>query len=208
MNTESLNRRYEKKKATPRGLIGGDFEAMGCILFDLVCVCGMRPGHSVVELDCGRGRLTVHLSQYLKASYLGIDSDPQALAYTRELTGNRSDWRFEPPSGFRIAAPDATIDTVCCFGPLTRLLHEESYLYLEEIERVLKPGGKVILSFLEFEVPNHWAVFEQMVARRRGASAAAFSNQFVSRDALYAWAGAAGLTISDLWGGDSLFIYP
>jgi hypothetical protein len=34
-----------------------------------------------------------------------------------------------------------------------------SYWYLEEAIRVLKPGGKIIISFLDFNETAHWPVF-------------------------------------------------
>src|SRR3712207_6851625 len=46
----------------------------------------------------------------------------------------------------------------------SHLLHEESYLYLMEAHRALRPGGRVVFSFLEFPVPEAWKVFEANLA--------------------------------------------
>ena len=52
-----------------------------------------------------------------------------------------------------IPAPDACADMVCAFSVFTHLLHTETYLYLEDIRRVLRPGGRLVFSFLEFANP-------------------------------------------------------
>jgi ubiquinone/menaquinone biosynthesis C-methylase UbiE len=62
-----------------------------------------------------------------------------------------------------IPEKDGEADFVCFFSVLTHLLHEQGFVYLQEAKRVLKPGGKIVFSFLEFAVPDHWAVFEGTV---------------------------------------------
>lgn len=185
--------------------IGGDFESMGCILFDLVRSCGLQPDHSLVDVGCGTGRLTVQLSGFLEGLYVGLEADPEALSQAQRLA-DRPEWRFEPPSGLTIPVPDASIDMVCFFSVFTQLAHEESYLYLQEANRVLKPGGKVVMSFLEFEMPPHWAVFQDMVSARRASASAIHIHQFVSRDGLNAWADGIGLIVLNIWGGDKPFV--
>ena len=46
--------------------------------------------------------------------------------------------------GAPIPAPDGEADMVCFFSVLTHLLHEESYVYLQDARRVLKPTGKLV----------------------------------------------------------------
>jgi hypothetical protein len=76
---------------------------------------------------------------------------------------------------------------VCLFSVLTHLLHEQSYWYLDESKRALKPGGKIVFSFLEFGEVAHWPVFESTVAlARQGADQPL--NVFIERGSIEMWA--------------------
>src|SRR5262249_47624093 len=90
-------------------------------------------------------------------------------------------------------------DVVCFFSVFTHLLHEHSYLYLQEAKRVLKPGGRVVLSFLEFANPGHWPVFELAV---RDASGPSTLVQFMSREGIHAWASHLGFNVEAMLDGD------
>jgi SAM-dependent methyltransferase len=74
---------------------------------------------------------------------------------------------------------------VCFFSIFTHLLHEQSYAYLQEARRVLKPAGRVVFSFLEFAVLGHWPLFE---AARADIGGSQPLTVFVGRDAIDAWA--------------------
>jgi len=65
---------------------------------------------------------------------------------------------------------------------------------------VLREGGKIVISFLEFKIPAHWEVFKQLIDE--GAEHNVL-NQFVSRDALYAWARNLGLQVDSIHDGDT-----
>ena len=178
--------------------IGGEFEAMGLMEKDLLVAQGLAPEGFVIDVGCGSGRLAVHLSPYLKGGYLGTDVVPDLLDYARQLV-DRPDWRFELADGLTIPAPDSSADVVCFFSVFTHLRHEESYTYLKEARRVLRPGGRIIFSFLEFAIASHWAVFAKNVASVHSDLPL---DQFMSRDGIYSWADHLDLTIIDLLDGD------
>jgi ubiquinone/menaquinone biosynthesis C-methylase UbiE len=136
---------------------------------ELLIQYGLRPDHDVIDVGCGSGRLAKPLSAYLRGGYLGIDVVPDLVDYARALVG-RADWRFEVTDGLTIPAEDEQADFVCFFSVLTHLLHEQSYVYLREAQRVLRPGGKIVFSFLDFAIPCHWDVFEMNIADVHGAT--------------------------------------
>ena len=185
--------------------VGEDFHAMGEVLFKLVRYCGLKEDDFLVDVGCGSGRLTKPLNGFLKGLYLGIDVVPMFLEHARGMT-HRQDWRFEEADGLSIPAPADSVDMACFFSVITHLLHQESYLYLADAFRVLKPGGRAVVSFLEFSIPTHWTVFEQMVVGRRTQTEIPVLNQFISRDALAAWAQHLGFEILQIWDGDKPFI--
>jgi SAM-dependent methyltransferase len=178
--------------------VGGEFDAVGILERQLLIQHGLRRDDYVVDVGCGSGRLAKALADYLRGSYLGLDVVAELIEYARVLV-RRPDWRFELVEGFRIPEADGRVDVVCFFSVFTHLLHEHSYLYLQEAKRVLKPGGRIVLSFLEFANPLHWGVFEQVL---RDASGPSPLVQFMSRDGLEAWASHLGLRIEAFEDGD------
>jgi ubiquinone/menaquinone biosynthesis C-methylase UbiE len=181
-----------------RDAIGGEFEATGLMERDLLISQGLQRDGSVVDVGCGSGRLAGPLSGYLKGSYLGTDVVPELLDYARSTVG-RPDWRFELVQGMTIPASDASADIVCFFSVFTHLRHESTYRYLEEAKRVTGPKGKIIFSFLEFAIYSHWDVFRQNVA---DIDSERPLDQFMSRDAINAWAHHLELRVDEIFDGD------
>lgn len=182
--------------------IGGNWQALGQLERDLVIYAGLKPDGLLVDAGCGSGRLAVRLNDYLTGPYLGTDIVPDLLAYARRTVG-RPDWRFEHVDGLSLPAEDGSADMVCFFSVFTHLLHEETYVYLGEAKRVLKPGGKIVFSFLEFQSPNHWPIFETMLAT---IGAPGHHNQFMSRDLIEKFTDQLGLEVVEMHGGTDRFI--
>ncbi|HVF42376.1 MAG TPA: class I SAM-dependent methyltransferase [Pyrinomonadaceae bacterium] len=183
--------------------VGGEFEAVGLLELETLKYFGLREDDYVVDVGCGSGRLALPLSQYLKGRYLGIDIVPDLVDYARRTVG-RDDWRFEVAEGFTIPERDGEADVVCFFSVLTHLLHEQSYVYLREARRVLKPGGIIVFSFLDFAVAGHWQVFETNIKDLNVNSHAL--NMFISKDAIGVWAGHLGLRVEAVKDADERFV--
>lgn len=177
--------------------VGGDFEAVGVLEFCLLKQLGLEPGHSVIDVGCGSGRLAVQLKDYLTGPYVGIDVVPELYQYAQRLC-NRDDWRFYSAPGTSIPEPDASVDFVTFFSVFTHLQHEETYRYLQEAKRVLKPGGKIVFSFLEFRLPSHWFIFENSVKDDRVDKVL---NQFMDRDMIHVFAKHLGLDVAEMHDG-------
>lgn len=187
-----------------REAIGGNFDTMGLIQRDLLIAHGLKPDGVVVDVGCGSGRLALPLAAYLgpEARYLGTDVVPALVDYARKLV-DRPDWRFKVVDELRIPARRDHADIVCFFSVMTHLRHEHSYLYLQAAKRVVKPTGRIIVSFLEFATFAHWAVFEQNYLDPYADKPL---DQFLSRDAIEAFAHHLDLEIVALHGGDELAI--
>jgi SAM-dependent methyltransferase len=179
--------------------VGGEFRAIGVLERQLLIQYGLAPTGCLVDVGCGSGRLALPLSQYLKGRYLGTDVVPELLDHARRAV-NRPDWRFELVKSITIPERDGQADMVCFFSVITHLLHEQSYTYLREAARVLKPGGRIVISFLEFRISTHWSVFETDVTR--GDDADRPLNMFVSREALETWASHLSLGVVAFHDGD------
>jgi SAM-dependent methyltransferase len=179
--------------------VGGEFEAMGFLELETLKHFGLGADSYLIDVGCGSGRLAKPLSQYLKGRYLGIDIVPELVDYARRIVG-RPDWRFELAGGLSIPEKDGEADVVCFFSVFTHLLHEQTYVYLQEAKRVLKPGGRIVFSFLDFTIPDHWHVFESTVAALGVNSD--FLNVFIGKDAIRVWAEHLGLHVQAIEDGD------
>lgn len=184
--------------------VGGEFESFGIIQREMLRFYGLGPDQFLVDVGCGSGRLAIPLARDHRGGYLGTDVVEELLAYARKRCG-RPDWRFEAVDRIAIPATDESADMVCFFSVLTHVLHEHSYLYLEEAKRVLKPGGRIVFSFLEFSNPDHWSVFETTLADARGPNVHPL-NVFIDRAAIRYWAQKLGLVIADLRDGTDRFV--
>lgn len=184
--------------------IGGQFEPYGQIEVDMLRFFGLADHATLIDVGCGCGRLAIPLSKTHQGAYLGTDVVPDFVEFARE-TCKRPDWRFEAVDSLQIPAPDESADMVCFFSVLTHLLHEQSYLYLEEAKRVLKPNGRIVFSFLEFRMAFHWSVFAATVDNARTRNEHPL-NVFIERDAIHSWAGHLGLAVVDVRDGDEVFV--
>ena len=166
--------------------VGGAFESIGAIEHALLCHAGLRDGMTLIDFGCGSGRLASVLGrQPIRLDYCGIDIDQRLLDYAKKQAPPH--FRFVLNRELQIPAADAVADMVCAFSVFTHLLHAESYLYLEDTRRVLRPGGVLVFSFLEFAQPAHWQVFADTVAAER-RRAGAHLNQFIERGVIDLWA--------------------
>lgn len=193
---------FRKTASAMHKTVGGDFDAMGMVERELLIYLGLMPAHYIIDVGCGSGRLAKALAEFSAGRYLGIDVVPDLVNFAHDLVP-RTDWRFEVANGTRIPERDGQADWVCLFSVMTHLLHEDSYICLQEAKRVLKPGGKIVFSFLEFKVPSHWAVFAHSVATREQDRPL---NVFLSRDAIQSWASHLELTIETIRDGDEAFV--
>jgi ubiquinone/menaquinone biosynthesis C-methylase UbiE len=150
-----------------------------------------------LSTSAGSGRLAKALVPHLTAGrYLGTDVVQQLLDYARE--GCPASWQFALVEDIRIPFPDDCADFACFFSVFTHLLHEESYCYLLEAQRVVKPGGRMVFSFLEYA--HNWDIFKSTYDVIRANRSNVHLNVFIGRDAIEAWTKHLGMTIVDLRG--------
>lgn len=180
--------------------VGGNYQALGQIERDLLCHLGLQSHHRVVDVGCGSGRLARALAADCR-HYHGLDVVPELLEYAREQSPPH--YRYTLVDGLVLPLEDESADLVTFFSVFTHLLHEESFVYLEEAARVLSPGGRVVFSYLDFAVPGHWGIFQDDISR---IGQPGHFNVFMSRDAIQVWAEHAGLAVEHLYDGGRPFI--
>lgn len=197
---EKLIKRLIKKYPLDEAMsiaVGGQYELIGQIEAHLLCRQGLADGMRLVDLGCGSGRLPSALHKIVNISYIGIDIVKALLNYAKSKAPN---YEFMLHRELSIPQQDNSADMVSAFSLFTHLLHAESYLYLEECVRVLKPGGKVVFSFLEFAEPTHWQIFFDTKVQTRETKLPHL-NSFIERNVIEIWAIKLGLTVEQFISG-------
>lgn len=172
---------------------GGDFEHWGNIEYEILRHYGLHKAMSLVDVGCGSGRLTQALDRHgWFGQYTGLDVVPTLLDYARRWA--RPGWALKLVDGLTIDVREA--DMVCFFSVFTHLKPEETYVYLESAYKALKPGGRVVASFLDYR--RNWDVFEAMCEHVRRRREQVHLNTFLHREHLTFFASKVGFRLVDL----------
>lgn len=171
--------------------VGGHYEIFGKIEAGMLRALGLEDGMRLVDLGCGSGRLATALHGSMKISYLGIDIVQALLDYAKSKAPS---YEFRCHRDLSIPEPNASADMVSAFSLYTHLLQAETYIYLEESVRILKHGGRIVFSFLEFAEPIHWDTFVHTRESTR-LRTAEHLNMFIERPAIEVWARHLGLQV-------------
>jgi len=186
--------RYPLAEAMSRA-VGGHLTAVGQIEKRLLIGYGLKPEHTLVDVGCGPGRLAKQLIGYFTSGrVLATDVVPEFVDYAR--IGCPANWQFAVVEDTRIPFAKDEADFASFFSVFTHLLYEESFSYLIEARRVVKPGGFIVFSFLEFE--HNWQIFKDTVKAVRQRRPIVHLNMFIGRDAIEQWARRLGMSIIDI----------
>jgi ubiquinone/menaquinone biosynthesis C-methylase UbiE len=170
--------------------VGGLYESFGPIEAQLLADVGLKDGMSLIDLGCGSGRGAVAVSRRFDISYLGTDIVQALLDYAASRTPPH--YQYKLHRQLSIPAAGASADVVCAFSLFTHLLHAETYIYMEEAVRVLKPNGRLVFSYLDFA--EHWSVFQETVNAQR-SDTLPHLNMFIDRRAIDQWSAHLGLVV-------------
>jgi SAM-dependent methyltransferase len=178
---------YARDEAMDRS-VGGGGEAVGRVHAAILREEGLRDTDYLIDVGCGVGRTAFALKDVPTLRYLGTDVVPELLAYARERTA-RPDWRFEVVDRLVIPEADGQADFLTMFSVLTHLSPREGRRYLAEAARVMRPGGKIIVSFLDASNETHrqaaGTAFGQLYNRIKGWSV---KNVLLDRGTIEGWA--------------------
>jgi SAM-dependent methyltransferase len=144
----------------------GDFTAIGRGFLDHFVQVGLlKPEHRFLDVGCGAGRMALQLTRYLNdlGSYEGFDVNPVVIDWcVANIAPRCPSFRFmliplfnslynasalERAANFKFPYPDRDFDFVSATSVFTHLLPPDAARYIEEISRVLKPGGRAFLTF-------------------------------------------------------------
>ena len=111
-----------------------------------------RPGDVVLDVACGYGYGAAIIAGSSSAGrVVGVDLSDQSIAYATDNYGTgdgRVSFRAGDAQDLSFL-PDASVDLVASFETIEHIPHPDRLL--DEVLRVLKPGGRLVCS-----VPNRW----------------------------------------------------
>ena len=175
--------------------VGGGYDQMGAVEADILRWVGLGDGMAVVDFGCGSGRLAHALGKRCNIDYVGIDVVQSLLDYAK--TKSPPGYRFIKSHAIGLPLPDNSADMITSFSVFTHLMPWESYLYLQDMRRVLRPGGRIVMSFLEFANANHWPAFEAQFGGRGPI------NMHIERPVIDLWCLKLGLVRETFIDGDA-----
>lgn len=142
-----------------------DFAAIGeTLLGYLINVGGLKPDDRVLEVGCGVGRMPIAMTRYITTgSYDGFDIVKESIEHCQQaITLRNPNFRFEHvdihnsaynpqgkirPADFRFPYPDGAFTFVFLTSVFTHMQRPELDKYMDEISRVLEPGGREFATY-------------------------------------------------------------
>ena len=111
---------------------------------------GPVAGKTVADIGCGKSSISF-LLWTLGAKVYSFDISAEALRVTRSLgTPDKGDTKFDPEicqcDARTLPLAQETFDVVCCFETLEHLQNEGDRTAIREMERIAKPGARIVLS--------------------------------------------------------------
>ena len=151
---EELYEQHAKQHVEDEAVGNGDFEIIGQIELSVLKWAGMQPTSSLLDFGCGTGRLAIHAIPHLReGAYLGVDISPTMLERAQRrvdelgLAERKPVWKVETSPAFA-NLNDISVGFCCAFSVFTHMDAEDSLLYLQALRRVVRPGGRLVVSHL------------------------------------------------------------
>jgi SAM-dependent methyltransferase len=145
---------------------GSDYRRTGDeFLRYFVELARLQPDERVLDVGCGSGRMARPLTGYLRprGSYDGFDIVPRGIDWAqRTISARFPHFRFQladvrndiynpdglvPAAEYRFPYADETFDLVVLTSVFTHMRAAEVRHYLDEVARVLRPGGRCLITF-------------------------------------------------------------
>jgi len=128
-------------------------------------LCGLKQNEKVLEIGCGAGRMAIPLTNYLTTDglYEGLDIHKESInwcrnnissiypnfhfTYTDIINGHHNPNGKYPASEYEFPYGDEYFDFIFLTSVFTHLRPLDMENYFSNISRVLKKGGKCLITF-------------------------------------------------------------
>jgi SAM-dependent methyltransferase len=128
-------------------------------------ICRLGRSEKMLDVGCGIGRKTIPLTYYLtnEARYEGIDINKKGIAWCREKISKQfPHFQFQQidiynkfynplgrilPSDYTFPFDDNSFDFIMLGSVFTHMFPEDAAHYLSEVRRVLRKGGRCLVTY-------------------------------------------------------------
>jgi SAM-dependent methyltransferase len=151
----------------PRALIeaigGGDYISVGDQFFDIFKLAGLKPPDDVLDVGCGVGRMARPLAGWLEGHYEGFDPSSRAIRWcSRNISQVYENFNFThidvandlynprgelPAKRVEFPYDDDSFDFAILTSVFTHMQPAGQLHYLDELARVVRPGGHVFATY-------------------------------------------------------------
>lgn len=119
-------------------------------------IISLKPGSTMLDVGCGMGRL-YDTAQAAKLTYAGLDISAQQIAEGKRLHPQAD---LEVGSMLNLPYNDASFDAVFMVASFHHLATKaERRQAVAEALRVLKPGGKIVVTVMALWQKKYWPLF-------------------------------------------------
>ena len=128
-------------------------------------LAGLKPGESVLDVGCGTGTLAIAAKRHVgpTGTVYGIDASPEMIARaSKKARKADSEVIFKNATAEALPFPDSHFDAVLNTIMLHHLPRKARQQCIQEIRRVLKPGGRALVVDFGGATPKKRGLFSRL----------------------------------------------
>ena len=120
----------------------------------------IQPADTVLELGCGVGRIGRELSEHC-SHWTGVDISENMISHARERLSDRGNVSFHHLSRSSLEPlADESVDKAYSIAVFCHMDKEDLYLYLQDLSRIIRPQGLILVETWNLCHPVGWRRWE------------------------------------------------